>query len=70
MNITASTTTNASYLISSYNNTPVYLSNPPSNQTFSVQVSNPDGTPYADSLNAVNGFYVLILSFELIKEGK
>ena len=66
-NITASTITNASYLISTYNNTPVYLSNPPSNQTFLVQVSNPDGTPYTDSLNAVNASYVLILSFELIR---
>ena len=47
-------------------NPPVYLANIPNSNTFLVQVSNADGTPFTDSLAAVNAGYILTLHFELI----
>ena len=57
------TTNNAQYLLNPNDNSPILLNRVPTNNTFSVQVQNPDGTPYTDSLGAVNGAYVIIIHF-------
>lgn len=58
--------TGTSSLVSSLINQPIYLNAVPTSNTFSVQVSNPDGTPYTDTNVSVNGNYVLILTLELL----
>lgn len=64
------TSTGTSSLISSLNNQPIYLNAVPTSNTFSVQVSNPDGTPYTDTNVGVNANYVLILNLELLSPNR
>ena len=57
----------ASSLVSNIStNSPVYLNAVPTNNTFSVNVSNPDASAYTDSAGAVNASYILIICLELL----
>lgn len=56
-----SATVGGAYLISPNDNSPTYLNAVPTNNTFTVQVQNLDGTAYTDSAGNVNGNYLIII---------
>ena len=60
-NVNATNNNNIGFFLSPNDNSPTYLNSVPTNNTFTVQVQNPNGTAYTDSNGAVNADYLLII---------